>query len=486
MRYITIFFLVVFYSLEAQIENDSIVIEPEFEQTSLDSASLKNIELESTLTLSEFLSYVKKFHPIVKQANLIVSESDIKRLKSRGVFDPKLELDYNSKQFKSKDYYDKLNASFKVPVWYGIGVKANYENNDGFYLNPESTTPDGGLFGLGVTASLGGGMFMNERMAAVKQAKNYQKQALEERKILVNKILFDAANSYFNWLQYYNERLLNESFLKNAELRFNAIKRSFSSGEMAAIDTLEANITVNNRKLNLEKANIKYIKYQMELSNYLWLENNIPVELNTNISPDTLTINKIDVALDTPLAKLDSFQIKEHPKLKALTYKTENLEINRKLKVNSMIPEIEAEYNFLTETFGNQNELGFGNYKAGVKVSIPIFLRKERSDVKLAKVKIEALNYERSTQEISIQNKINALQKELESYQKQIEYSSVLVKDYETLSLAEQRKFTLGESSVFYVNIRESKLMEAELKFIKLVNDYFKTKAKLYNSLAIY
>ena len=36
--------------------------------------------------------------------------------------------------------------------------------------------------------------------------------------------------------------------------------------KLVAIDTLEAGITVNNRKLNLERANIKYIKSTLELS----------------------------------------------------------------------------------------------------------------------------------------------------------------------------------------------------------------------------
>jgi outer membrane protein TolC len=487
MKYLFLFLFSGLYTLQAQVEKDSLF--PNTEVTSIQTDTilgLKNELLDPTMTLSEFLSYVRKFHPIVKQANLIITESDVKRLKSRGAFDPKLEVDYDTKQFKSKEYYDKLNASFKVPVWYGIGVKANYENNDGDYLNPENNVPNNGLYGLGITASIGGGMFMNERMAAVKQAKNYQKQALEERKILVNKILFDAANTYFDWLQFYNEKNLQDSFLLNSELRFTAIKSGFISGEMAAIDTLEANITVNNRKLNLEKSTIKYLKSTLQLSTYLWLENNIPVELNSVIAPDTLTINKVDAVLKTPIIQTVAFDIKDHPKLKALSFKAENLEIDRKLKFNNLLPKIDAQYNFISESFGDNDALGFDNYKAGVKVSVPIFLRKERSDLKLAKIKIEALNYERTTQEITISNKIIALQQELVSFEKQIDYSTVLVKDYNTLFRAEQRKFILGESSVFYVNIRESKLMESELKYIKLINSFFKTKAKLYNSLVIY
>ena len=92
----------------------------------------------SVLSLEEYLGYVKKYHPIVKQAYLITSESEINLLKSRGAFDPKLEVDYGRKKFKDTEYYDKLNAAFKIPTWYGIELKANYENNNGIYLNPET------------------------------------------------------------------------------------------------------------------------------------------------------------------------------------------------------------------------------------------------------------------------------------------------------------------------------------------------------------
>lgn len=485
MKKIVLFFFISLQLIHAQTEKSTLILEKtDNKNGSVDSEGLSS--LDSTMTLSEFLSYVKKFHPIVKKANLIVADSDLKRLKARGVFDPKLEIDYSNKEFKSKEYYNKLNASFKIPVWYGVNIKANYENNDGYYLNPEKTTPDSGLYGLGITAAIGSGMFMNKRMAAVKQAKNYQKQALEERKILVNTILYDAANTYFDWLQYYKERKIYKSFLINAGIRFKAVKRNFETGEVAAIDTLEANITINNRKLNLEKATIKFTKSSLLLSNYLWLENNIPVELNQFIIPDTLTTDRVDGALKTPLLLIDTFDIKDHPKLKALSFKVDNLEIDRKLKFNKLLPKIEAQYNFLTKSFGNDSNLEFGNYKAGLKLSMPIFLRKERADLKLAKIKLEALNYEQSTQKTSINNKVIALQKELVSYETQMNYADVLVRDYKTLAAAELRKFTLGESSVFYVNIRESKLIAAELKYVELLNNYLKTKAKLFNGLAIY
>ena len=52
-----------------------------------------------------------------------------------------------------------------------------------------------------------------------------------------------------------------------------------------------------------------------------------------------------------------------------------------------------------------------------------------------------------------------------------------IVKDYNTLLKAEERKFFLGESSLFLVNYRESKLIETKLKAIVLENSFFQSKA---------
>ena len=57
-------------------------------------------KVESVMTLSEYLGYVKAYHPIVKQANLVINNSEAKLLKARGAFDPKIEVDFDKKQFK--------------------------------------------------------------------------------------------------------------------------------------------------------------------------------------------------------------------------------------------------------------------------------------------------------------------------------------------------------------------------------------------------
>ena len=40
-----------------------------------------------SLSLEEYMGYVKQFHPFVKQADIVLNESEAKLLKARGDFD---------------------------------------------------------------------------------------------------------------------------------------------------------------------------------------------------------------------------------------------------------------------------------------------------------------------------------------------------------------------------------------------------------------
>ncbi len=437
------------------------------------------------ISLSEYLGYVKTFHPIVKQANLIINESEAKLLKARGAFDPKLEVDYDRKKFKSTEYYDKLNAAFKIPTWYGVELKGNFEENDGLFLNPEGNLPEDGLYSVGVSVSVARGLLINKRMAMLKQSKMFVKQAKVDRQLLVNNILYEATLTYFKWLRTYNEKRVYEDFLVNAKMRFDGIKRSYNAGEMSAIDTVEARIALNDRKLNLEKSRIKFVKSSLELSNYLWLNENTPIEIKDNVIPDLNTFQSVDVTLNTSELDIESLDITNHPKLQSLDYKLQSLNIEKRLKLNNLLPKIDLQYNFLSETPDISRSFSTAAYKSGLNISFPLFLRKERGDLRLAKLKMQDTKFEIQSTEVTLKNKIDAINQELESFVSQNEFTRVIVDDYGTMLKAEERKFFLGESSLFLVNSRESKLIDAKLKAIELENNFFNTKAGLFNVLAI-
>ncbi|MGK0494491.1 MAG: outer membrane protein TolC [Maribacter sp.] len=437
------------------------------------------------LQFNEYLGYVKKYHPIAKQAELAIGMGQANLMKSRGGFDPKIEVDYARKEFKGTEYYDELNATFKIPTWYGIDLKGNFEQNEGAFLNPAETVPTQGLYSAGVAVSLGRGSWINERMATLKQAKFFREQTIADRDLLVNQILFDASLTYFDWLQAYRDSKVFSNFLNNAQIRFEGIKKSAQAGEIAAIDTVEAKIAVQSRALELEQARVRFRNKSFELSNFLWLNDNIPLELQSNVIPEEDIAADIDSTLEILGKPLDSFTVQNHPKLKSLGFKIDGLVVDKRLKINKLLPTIDVDYNFLTETPEFSNSFVTDQYKGGLTLQMPLFLRKERGDLRLAKIKLQDAEFEFDNAQIEIRNKVFAIYNELVSFQTQNVLIQDIVTNTRALLSAEERKFSFGESSLFLINTRESKLIDAVLKQNLVQNKYYSAKAKLFNSLAV-
>lgn len=434
------------------------------------------------LGFSEYLAYVKQYHPVVRQAQLHLEKGEAELLRARGAFDPKLEVDYKRKKFKGTEYYDLLNSTFKIPTWYGLELKAGFEQNDGVYLNPERTIPPDGLFSAGVSLSAAQGLIMDKRRAALRSAKALKEQTAAEMQLMVSDILYEASVAYLEWARLHQQLEVYKGFVDNAQRRFQGISRSAATGEIAAIDTVEAGIALQDRLLQLEQTKVKLLKQRLEVSNFLWLENNVPVELQTAIRPESILFEDEIPGEDIEFL-LPGYTLEEHPKIQAIESKIESLRIQRRLKINNLLPKIDLEYNFLTPDADQIDTYDTSNYRAGLKFSFPLFLRKERGEVKLAEYKLEDASLEVELNRRKIENKIDGLIQELDSYIEQMKISQEMVENYERLLAAEERKFSFGESSLFLINSRESKLIDAKLKQNELLTKYMIVKAEFYRSL---
>lgn len=432
------------------------------------------------LTYNEFLGYVKKYHPLVKQANLNITQAQVQLMQARGAFDPKIEVDFDKKDFKDKNYYSLFNGSFKIPTWYGIELKASFDNNEGIYINPENTVPTNGLTSVGISIPVGQGLFINQRMADIRKAKLAQTLNTAQRDLQALEIIYDASLRYFEWKRNYDEVKLYENYLKNAEIRFQGVAKLIEQGDKPAIDSVEVGITVRNRKLNLEDSNLKLTKARLAVSNYLWTIDNIPLEIDTSLLPENNLKNSIQATLDQN--GLSTFQVQNHPKIKAWDTKIDMLEIDRKLKANSLLPKLDLSYNYLSEP-DYFSQYRFQDYKLGLNFSMPLFLRKERAGLKLAQLKIQDSQYSRQFESLQLQNKVKAQEQEIASLKKQLDYTTRLVTDFDTMLKAEDRLFEIGESSLFVINSRENALVSAQINNIVVENRLYNAFIGLYQSL---
>jgi len=432
----------------------------------------------AVLNQEEYFDWVIEHHPYALQAGLVRDEAAAVLRKARGGFDPKLEGAWDQKYFEGKSYYHLAHGGFKIPTWYGLEVKGGYGWSDGVFLNPEQKLPAIGQASFGISANLLQGLFIDKRRADLQKAKIFQQASEAERRELMNDLLMTAGEAYWAWTLVYNELLLYRQAFLFSQQRFEGVRESFMHGDQAAIDTLESWIQVQNWENQLVDAGLKYQKASLNLSNFLWLEQGIPLEVTDRIKPPLLADLRVFEPSLESLAVSQGNLNNTQAALQAYRFKLASLEVDRKLKMDKLKPVLRLEYYLLGNglDFGpyeNSNGGGLGqlfgqNYKLGATFSFPLFLRKERGDVELANLKITENRLQLQQKELEWSNKLESYFLSLQNIADQIRRLEQMVVGYRSLLAAENEKFNIGESSIFLLNSREQKLLDAQLKLAKM------------------
>jgi len=437
---------------------------------------------QGVLSFREYLGYVKKYHPLVSRANLEIDKAQAGLMQARGAFDPKIELDFDNKQFRGSQYYSILNSSFKIPTWYGIEVKAAFDDSQGIFVNPQNIGPNQGIATVGFSVPVAQGLFINQRIADLKSAKLQIQLSESQRRLLSLEVLYKASIAYFAWLKHFNEVEMYKEYLFYSQDRYKGVLRLIQQGDKPAIDSIETGIAVKTRELNLENAILKLNKSRLDLANYLWI-NDVPIEPAENLKPEISLSNNIEAVLNTGDLFDTQDIIASHPKLRMMETKIGMLDIERRLKANYLLPKIDLGYYYLSEPL-MFNSFRNDDYKVGLNFSFPIFLRGERGSLNMTKLKLKETKFELQQERLEIQNKIDAQQVEKSSFRKQSGQISNLVNDYKKMLDAEERLFSFGESSIFILNSRENNLISAKIQQIDLENSFLVSNADLFRILA--
>jgi outer membrane protein TolC len=417
------------------------------------------------MSLKQFYELVYLNHPLVLRVRLNVDNAKSMQLAVKGNFDPKLFYQFNDKYFNEKNYYQLNNAGLSIPTKYGVDFKTGFENNDGYFLNPENTTPQKGLYYAQISVPLVQGIMTDERRTILKQAQINIKASQAELDFQLNELFYKAVKSYLEWQLAFANLSINKEAYTLGKQRFDAVKRSFELGDRPAIDTVEAGIQVFDRLAGWQQAELEFKNKSIELSGFLWLSNSTPALLDSSIIPDANINSLIDKATN------DQKDVNEiialHPNIKASNFKLEMLNVEKKLKLEKLKPMINLNYNPLFDA-ANVSSSAFNNYKWGVSVNFPLFLRKERGDLMSAKLKIQQSQLELEYKKNEIGNKIKMSQNDIQYSKNQLEIFKNNIKNYEALWKAEKRLFDNGESSLFMINSRENTFINARIK----LNDY--------------
>lgn len=427
-------------------------------------------QVPPVLSRATFVRMVLENHPMARQAALRPALGEATVRGARGAFDPVAVANYDEKQYDDRSYFELFSAGLKVPTWYGVELFAGYEQNDGDLLNPESSTPGDGLLKVGGQVSLGQGLLIDQRRATLRKSQAYLRGTRAEQEQMLNDLLLQALSDHTDWVAAYRaERIANEA-LELAQLRFNAVRGSWQGGDRPAIDTLEAYLQVQDRQMRQQLAALAFRNAGLRLSDHLWNAAQQPLELQAGVvpepadllSPDAFQLS--DTAITSALAA--------HPLLVQATARIDQLEIDRSLRSEFLKPELDLQYQWLGDggTFSNYDTypLLAQGHRFGMGFRMPLFLRKERGELTLARVRLTDAGLGLERDRLRIRNRIRERANNIEVLTAQVRLGSEMVVNNERLLSGENQRFAAGESSLFLVNAREVPLIDARIRQVDL------------------
>lgn len=440
-----------------------------------------------TLSLSELTSMVIKFHPVAKQADIEIGQAKQDLRISRGAFDPVFSYRVAEKTFDGTAYYFYQQPTLTLPTWFGVTLQTGVEEVTGNRIDPTETVGRSSYMGMQIP--LGRDLITDKRRTDLQKAKIAREASYTERRRMINDLLLEAHSAYWEWWQQYRVYMVVTEALNVARKRVDFVRISVKGGDRPALDTTEALAQLQLFEVQWNQTLVALRKSQWELSQFLWKEDQTPYLLPETCQPASNAFEQFIIAQNLPV--LESFltaAVTNHPELKLYNFKLNSLEIEKRYRTQQLLPKATFNYNFLEKGFqwtAPKTVLFENNFQYGLALNIPLRLSAERGEYKKVRYTIQSTTLEQDLKRLQIENKVRASFFEVENLRKQISVQENALRNYQALLRGEELRFRTGESSLFLVNARETRVWESAQKLEEIKAKYLVAFQKLYWSAGL-
>jgi outer membrane protein TolC len=240
---------------------------------------------------------------------------------------------------------------------------------------------------------------------------------------------------------------------------------------------------VQDRLVQATQQQVEVQNARLLLSNHLWSKDGQPVELPAYAAPQTPVRDTVSRQEYQRLANLAA---SNHPTLRKLGAKISQLGVEESYRRELLKPKLNvsatliSQGDFYRPEVPGYYDFGWSNHKVGVDFAFPLFLRAERGKLQYTRIQVQETLLERQQSQRTIATQVGNVYNTLRAYDQQLTLQAQTVDNQRKLLAAELQKFELGESTIFLINARESKLIELRIKQESLRSSYEKARAELY------
>jgi len=421
----------------------------------------------ATLALDRFLAMVLRSNPEVQSIQLEDDRAAAMLLDARGGFDPRLASGY---EFKTKDDKDKLNVlrsglslPFNLPL--SPSLTLDYRRGLGSSIDPSVSTSDFGETRFGIEFSPLQGITTDKRRAKLRKARLEPRRADAVQATRRNLLLLDATQAYLTWTQASQVLQVNRDLLDLASRRQSLITRRARVGEEAAIDSVEAELAAVSRQGKVADATRKAEQAATKLAVFLWEQDGTPMTFDFE-APETAELLSGPVLVEDSLRAPEAIAtaLDRRPELQEIDLKLRQTRIQQRLARAELRPDIKLEAQAVSY---DDTPANISDVKLGLKLDQSLFFRGNRSAVETAEIETLQIDLKRDLTERKVTADVEAALIGIRQARRRVDAAERRVQLARRLQQAEQRRFELGESTLFLLNQREQAFAEARIERIE-------------------
>jgi len=430
------------------------------------------------LTLEEVLARVDRSHPLLKGAGAEKVVARGKLLNALGAFEPvlgnALEVErFTPAQQAQAGIKNTQTAGFNdtfLEMLHPSGIKGLAGFRQGFGTTsitiPDLSIGSNNQLLLGANIPLLRGFLVNPENASLQRSGLADPRADIEIAQTRQDLFLAAASQYWEWVASWKLVDVQQRALKVAEDRFKQIEERAKKGLSAPLDAVEANQEVQRRREILIGATRGVEQEQYKLSLFLW-ENGAPV------SPAGARVPEFPKVAPLPLpeiVKADKLAARaSRPEVLAVGIEAKINNIDLELAKNNLLPSLDLTAQPVRQP--QQYVLGLG-YSGEAVLRIPFLQRKGRGEVLEAQGKADRLALTQLFREQQVTVDVDNALSAVERAKQRIDAAFQSLQLAKTLEEGERFRFSLGATSVLFVNLRERNAVDSENQWIRAVADY--------------
>lgn len=440
--------------------------------------------LDGVLRLEDLLKSVEVSYPLVLAAERLLTEAEYNYLAAQGAFDAQFRSLGTTKPlgFYTNNYSDNVIA--KPTPLAGTSFFAGYRTGRGTFpvYDQARLTNEYGEIRAGAIVPLIRNREIDTNRADLKKADLDRTIAELSIKRLKIEVIREATKRYWKWVASGQEFLVNKDLLEIAKIRVKQIQDRVALGDLPKVEAIDNDRAILQREAQFVAAERELQKSAIDLSLFFRDKEGRMILPTTDLLP-------IGFPEPTDFAKINLEEAirlawKHRPELKDFELKREKIQIDRQMGYNSLKPQVDL-------VVAASQDMGPGSVirskaelEASVVLAVPIQTRKPRGEIGAAEARMAQVDQELQFTKDKVRTEVQDSVSEVIASAKRVDVARKEVELARKLERLERDRFSLGDSTLLIVNIREQTSAEAAVREIKSLNDHHTAIANFNASVA--